>query len=53
MRRWNPDYSETTFDAAGNLIDAKVQGDVDAYVAALARWVRIIKAGTAAVDGTA
>ena len=50
LRRWNADFSESLFDSEGNLIDENTKGAVDGYVAALGRWVRLYKAGKAAVD---
>jgi hypothetical protein len=52
VRRWNPDFTETVFDAEGNVVDEKTKASVDAYVAALGRWVRRFKVGKAAVEGT-
>jgi chromate reductase len=49
IRRWNADFSETTFNAAGDLIDPKVQGQVEAHFAALKTWVSVFKLGKEAV----
>ncbi len=50
VRRWNNDWSETTFDAAGNVIDAATQANVTKLVEALGKWVRVISAGRTIVD---